>query len=44
MQTKSLGKMFQINHGIKCLPLYLTIKYIYEAVKKYKEKDLKKKK
>lgn len=38
MQTKPLGKMFQISNCMKCLPLYLTIKYIYTAEKKYKEK------
>lgn len=26
--------MFQINYSCKCLPLYLTIIYIYTAVKK----------
>lgn len=38
MQTKPLGKMFEISNCMKCLPLYLMIKYIYTAEKKYKKK------
>lgn len=36
--TKPLEQMFQINYSYKCLPLYLTIIYIYTAVKKCKKK------
>lgn len=32
--TKPRGQMFQINHSHKCLPLYLTIIFIFTAVEK----------
>lgn len=35
--TKPLGHMFQMSYSYKCLPLYLTITYIYTSVKKCKK-------